>query len=68
MAGPHFFLQVHVNNGASMVDPGSVLHISLVVAWTTLQPLQAMSKQPTLLLSLDLLTEARVSAPSPRGH
>ena len=41
---------------------------SLVVAWTTLCPLPAVSVQPTTVLSLGLSSEIRVSAPSPCMH
>ena len=34
---------VCINNGASMVDMGSILYILPVVAWATLQLLQAVS-------------------------
>ena len=49
------------NNGTSVVDLGSVLHIPPVVAQTTLQPLQAVSTQPTPGFSPGLFAEAWVS-------
>ena len=61
-------LSTHVNNGASMVDPDSFLHTPLVAVWTTLQHLQAVSKQPTPVLFLGLSAAAQVSVPNLHTH
>ena len=51
-----------------MVGPGVVRVHTLVAACTTLQPLQAVSMQPTPVLSSGLSSEALVSAPNRLAH
>lgn len=50
---------------ASVEDPGSVLCTTLAAAQLTLQSLQAIDAQPTMLLSHGLPAEVQVSASSP---
>ena len=57
-----------INSGTSVADPSSFLRTPLIVAWTTLQPLQVVSTQPTPVLSPDLSSETQVSASSPPAH